>query len=739
MDALAPIDEQVYSADFGGTMFERWGRTVYRRRRLVLVLSGIAVIATAVWGLGVFGALTSASGFDVQGSESRRAAQVETAALGRVDADVVLLYRSERGTVDDPGYGAGITRVLDALPRDRVASYATYWSTRSPQFVSADRKTTFAVLRLRGEDERARRSQLEAIRGSVAVPGLDVRIGGQTATQKVISDGVKKDIAIAEGIATPLLLILMIVIFGSVVAASLPLAIGVVAVFGSFAALHLFSLFTDVSTYAINITTLLGVGLAIDYGLFMVVRFREELRGGAPVEDAVVRTMTTAGRTVAVSGVTVAASLASLLIFPQTFLRSMGLGGLATVLVDMVAALTILPALLAVLGWRVNALAPRWLVRRSNQESRFWPRLARAVMWRPVAFMVGSVALLAVLGLPFLHVSWGGVDARALPAGAETRIVSETMTREFPANFTNPMHVVVTLSAAASAPSSKAELGAFANRLKAVPGVTGAEVTGVADRTARIELTYTADRMSEQARTLVGDVRAVPGPAGATVLVGGATAALVDQLDNLSDLLPWMALLVGVSTFVLLFMAFGSILLPVKAMIVNVLSLSATFGALVWIFQDGHLAELLNFTPTGYLEPSMPILVLAIVFGLSMDYEVFLLSRMREHYDIHGDNTAAVTYGLQRTGGLITSAALLFIIVVGAFSTSGITFIKLTGIGMFVAVVMDATVVRSLLVPATMKLAGRANWWAPGPLRRFYGKYGIREDDHPRPAVTNVS
>ncbi|MBD3146577.1 MMPL family transporter [Microbispora bryophytorum] len=710
-------------------MFERWGRTVYRRRRLVLVLSAIVVVAAAVWGLGVFGTLTSSGEFDVAGSESQRAAQLETAALGRDEADVVVLYRSRTSTVDDPAYGADVTRALQALPAGHVDSFATYWSTKSPQFVSADRKSTFAVLRLRGEDEHARRDHLAAIRSAVAVPGLESLVGGSTATQKMISDGVKKDIVLAEGIATPLLLLLMILIFGSVVAAGLPLLIGVVAVFGSFSALHLFGLFTNVSTYAVNITTLLGVGLAIDYGLFMVVRFREELNRGRTGEEAVVRTMATAGRTVAVSGVTVAASLASLLIFPQSFLRSMGMGGLATVLVDMVAALTIMPALLAVLGPRVNALAPRWLARRQGRQSLFWARLGRGVMRRPVVVLVGTLAILVTLGLPFLRVSWGGIDARALPAGTETRVVSETMTDEFPANFTNPLRVIVTLSDPVSSPAARAALSAYTGRVEAVPGITGAQLTGEAGRTARIELTYSANRMSAEARDVVRKVRAVPPPAGASVLVGGATAALVDQLANLGDLLPWMALLVGVTTFLLLFMAFGSILLPIKAVIMNIFSLSATFGALVWIFQDGHLSGLLGFTPTGFLEPSMPILVLAIVFGLSMDYEVFLLSRMREHYDAHGDNTAAVAAGLQRTGGLITSAALLFIIVVAAFSTSGITFIKLTGIGMLIAVLVDSTIVRALLVPATMKLTGRANWWAPGPLRRLYGRYGIRESD----------
>ncbi|MBO0817467.1 MAG: MMPL family transporter, partial [Actinobacteria bacterium] len=528
----------------------------------------------------------------------------------------------------------------------------------------------------------------------------------------------------------PILLVLMLVIFGSLAAASLPLAIGAVAILGSFTALRLLTLFTDVSVYSINITTILGLGLAIDYGLFMVARFRDELNAQPSTEAAVARTVATAGRTVAVSGITVALALASLMLFPEMFLRSMGYGGVATVLVDMLAALTIMPALLAVLGPRVNALRIRRSVRRApaTEDSGAWYRIAHSVMRRPVVYVVVIVVALLALGSPFRSITWGGTDARALPSGSAPRVVAEALARDFPANSTTPIESVVKFAGPVSAPAERAALAAYTARLGHVPGVIGAQVTGTAGDVARVDLRFAANDESAAARALVAQVRAVPAPPGAQVYVGGATAELVDELGSLGATLPWMALMVAVTTFILLFLAFGSVVLPVKAIVMNVLSLTATFGAIVWIFQEGHLSGLLRFTPTGSIDPTMPILMLAIIFGLSMDYEVFLLSRIRERYDVTGDNTAAVAGGLQRTGGIITSLALLLVIVVGAFSASGITFIKLLGVGMIIALVVDATIIRVLLVPATMRLLGPANWWAPRPLRRLYARYGIQEE-----------
>jgi RND superfamily putative drug exporter len=341
-------------------------------------------------------------------------------------------------------------------------------------------------------------------------------------------------------------------------------------------------------------------------------------------------------------------------------------------------------------------------------------------MRRPILYIIGTVALLLALGSPFLHITWGGVDSRVLPVGTEARVVAETLERDFARNATSPIQVIVT--------GKPDQVQPYADRLRQVPGVTGAQVTGVRGSTSRISLSYEGETLSDQARGVVQRVRDTPAPAGTQAYVGGQTADMADQLDSLGDNLPWLGLVVGVGTFVLLFLAFGSVLLPIKAMVMNLLSLSAMYGVLVWIFQDGHLSGVLDFTATGTIAPAMPIILLALVFGLSMDYEVFLLSRVRERYDATGDNTRAVAEGLQRTGGIITSAALLLLVVIGAFSSSGIIFIKLTGIGMIIALVIDVTIVRALLVPATMRLLGRANWWAPGPLGRLYASYGIKEE-----------
>src|SRR5713101_8454792 len=521
----------------------------------------------------------------------------------------------------------------------------------------------------------------------------------------------------------------MTVIFGSLAAAGLPLVIGVFGILGSFTALRLLTLFTGVSVFSLNITTILGLGLGIDYGLFLVSRFREELHRRDSVEDAVARTLATAGRTVLVSGITVAIVLSSLMLFPETILRSMGYGGVATVLVDMLAALTVLPALLAVLGPKVNALAIRRSIRRPPAtDGGRWYRLAHSVMRRPVLYAVPIVVLLLALGSPFLKVVWGGTDATVLSAGAAPRVVTEALNRDFPGNPTAPIETVVQFPGPVTGSAARtSELAGYVSRLDHVPGVSGARLTGVRGDIARVNLSYSAGLYSTQARTIVGQVRSVAPPPGTTAYTGGQTAELADTLSSLGRTLPWMALLVALATFVLLFLAFGSVVLPVESIVMNILSLSAMYGVVTWIFQDGHLSGLLQFTPNGTISPTIPILMFAIMFGLSTDYQVFLLSRIRERYDATGDNTAAVASGLQRTGGVITSAALLLVIVIGAFSASSITFIKLMGSGMIVALVLDATLVRVLLVPATMRLLGNANWWAPGPLRRLYARYGIRE------------
>src|SRR5580698_8414536 len=426
-------------------MFESWGRIVYRRRRLVIIITLVIVAFAGVWGTGVFGSLQSAGGFDTPNSQSQRSSDLAAAAFGRDAGDVVVLYQSATRTVADPAYRAAVTRTLGALPGSRIESVATYWSTGSRQFVSASGRETYAVIELAGGSDAARIKSFDAISGQLAAPGLTERAGGEIPTEEAINKDVTSDIGHAEGFSLPVLLVLLLVIFGGLAAASLPLAIGGIAILGSLTALRLLTIFTPVSIYSVNITTILGLGLAIDYGLFMVGRFREELGRTATVEDAVARTVATAGRTVAVSGVTVAVALASLMLFPMTFLRSMGYGGVATVALDMLAALTVLPALLAVLGPRVNALRVGRSVRRGPPAGGAggWYRLARSVMRVPVAYAAVIVVVLLALGLPFLHVSWGGTDARALPAAAPARTVTQALTRDFPGNVTEPIEVLV--------------------------------------------------------------------------------------------------------------------------------------------------------------------------------------------------------------------------------------------------------------------------------------------------------
>jgi trehalose monomycolate/heme transporter len=728
-------------------MFEAWGRGLYRARRLTLVLGLLFAVGAGVWGTGVFGKLNSGNTFTPPNSQSNVESSLASSLFGRNGADVVVLFHSASRTVADPVYRQAVAGYLAGLPAGKVTGAASYWTSGQPNLVSADRHSTYAVLQLAGGSDQARDNTYKAIKGDFPAAagrpgdGITAKVGGTTATQVAINSQVSANIARAESISFPVLLILLVIIFGGVVAAIAPLAIGGLAILGSFTVLRLLTLGTTVSAYSVNITTILGLGLGIDYGLFIVTRFREELRRQTPlapggttplpppggVEQAVARTVATAGRTVLVSGVTVALALCGLMLFQPVFLRSMGYGGVATVAVDVIAALTVLPALLAVLGHRVNALAVRKSVRvgapvRSETDGG-WYRLAHAVMRRPVAFVAVIVIVLLALGAPFLRISWGGTDARVLPTTSTVRQVQDTLTNEFAANSTSPIEAVVT------GVTNPSQLAAYTARIGAIPGVTGVQTTARHGSSVRLDVGYTPPPDSPQARQIVTSIRALAPPPHAGVLVGGASAQLVDELSSLGGTLPWMALLTAVATIAALFLAFGSVVLPVKAIVMNILSLAATFGVIVWVFQWGHLSGPFDFTATGTIDPTMPILLLAIVFGLSMDYEVFLLSRIRERYDETGDNTVAVAAGLQRTGGLITSLALLLVIVVALFSASSIMFLKLLGVGMIVALIVDATVVRILLVPATMRLLGRANWWAPGPLRRLYSRYGISETE----------
>jgi len=723
-------------------MFAWWGTVVTKLRKLLIVL-GIAFGAFAgIWGTGVFSSLDGDSSLDDPNSESQLINDRVTEELGRQSTDLVALYSSDTLSVDDPAFEQAVVEVTDTI-RDRpeVELVTTYYETEADNLVSTDGSATYVPIRfVAGTDDDV----ISEVRDQLAASGLTTQVGGSAAIDLDINDRIGPDIAKAEMIAMPILLIALLIVLGNVVAALIPLVIGGLAILGAFTVLRVVSAYTELSAFSINIITILGLGLAVDYGLFMVSRFREELDRGATTADAVSRTMATAGRTVAVSGVIVGLSLSSLLIFPQVLLRSMGLGGAAAVLVAMVVSLTVLPAMLAALGPKIDAGRLPWARRRrvptitgavskaaGSNDHGWWARVAHSVMRRPVLYVIGTVAVLLVLAAPLAGVQFGGIDERALPEGTESRVVSERLADEFSDAAVQPIRVLVSEASVADAED-------FAADIAAIPGVRGAAISDNEGNSSMITVTYDGEPSSLQARGIVEDIRASEAPAGAEVMVGGSSASVVDQLTSLTERLPWMVLLVAGITFVLLAVAFGSLVVPIKAIVMNLISIAAAFGVVTWIFQDGHLSGVLGFTPTGYVEASQPILMVAILFGLSMDYEVFLLSRIRERWDALGDNTAAVASGVQRTGGIITAAAVMLCVVTGAFSTSGITFIKMVGVGMFVALIVDATLVRLLLVPATMRLLGRHNWWAPSFLSRLYGRYGVREEAEPtapRPVV----
>ncbi|MEU4568490.1 MMPL family transporter [Micromonospora sp. NPDC023956] len=709
----------------GDAMFAWWGRMVVRLRWAVLAAALALVVVGATWGAAVFGQLTG-GGFDDPASESSRALTRITEELGPQGADVIVLFSDDATTVDQPAFRDPVAATLTRLREHPEVRQVTSWyETQAPTLVSDDRRATYALVQLRATDEDDKTAAYADLVPAFATPGVRAETGGTVPFLHVANEQTTEDITKAEILSMPVLLVLLILIFRGLVAALTPLLVGGLAILGAFIAVRLLNMVTEVSIFAINVITLIGLGMAIDYALFVVSRFREELDAGRDVGSAIARTMATAGRTVLVSGVIIALAMSSLLIFPMAFLRSMALGGVAAVLIAMLASLTVLPALLVVLGPRINALRVPLPGRRRGRPAvagGAWARIARSVMRRPVPYLLGVVALLAVLAVPSLRMEFGGFDERVLPIGSEPRVVADRISEDFPGGTVAPIDVLVS-----GAPAEQVQ--PFADRVAGVDGITGVTVAANRGASTLLSVTYAGEPTGDVAQDAVRAIRDLPAPDGAEVLVGGRPAADRDLLDSLSAGLPWMALLMAVATLVVLFLAFGSVVLPIKAVLMNLVSIGASFGVVVWIFQDGHFADLLGFTPTGFVEPSNPIFMLAVLFGLATDYEVFLLSRVREEWDRTGDNTASVAAGLQYTGRIITAAALLLIVVVAGFATGGMAYIKLVGIGMIVAIVVDATLVRALLVPASMRLLGRWNWWAPGPLGRVYRRYGIRESE----------
>jgi putative drug exporter of the RND superfamily len=743
-------------------MLERLGHFLVRRRRWVLIGTAFVIVAAGVFGGNVAQHL-KAGGFDSQDVESQRASELLGKTFKQAPPNFLLLVTAKDGTVNDPNVRAlGVRLTNDLLHAKGVGQVLAHWSLgpNSP-LQSRDKTKAIIVAEIVGDDE-ARGDVVEVLEPKFTLDNADasVRVGGFEAIFKEVSEQIESDLAKAESIAIPITLILLIIVFGSLVAASLPIGIGILAVLGTFLVLRLIAAATDVSVFALSMVTAMGLGLAIDYSLFIVSRFREELRKGADTETAIVTTVKTAGRTVIFSGSTVAVSLAALLVFPLYFFKSFGYAGIGVVITAVAGAVIALPALLAVLGPRVDWSPSFFPFKQLTNYQRahhkeigegFWHRLAVLVMKRPWRFAIGVTLVLLALGIPFLHVNPGLPDERVLPPSAETRKVHDAIRRDFPTEEVNSIRVVATnvsnpvvereriavYAASLSKLDGVAVVDSFAGEYKdgvrvRAPGPL--EARFAAAGSTWFQVIPSIDPFSEDAETLVKRIRA--SNSQLDVLVGGSSAQLVDAKDTLFGRLPIAIALIALSTFVMLFLMFGSLLVPLKALVLNFLSLTATFGAMVWIFQDGHLSGFLNFTSTGSLDISSPILMFCIAFGLSMDFEVFLLSRIKEEYDRTGQNEHSVAVGLELTGRIVTAAAVLISVTFIAFGTSSVRFIKLFGIGMALAVLMDAFVIRGTLVPAFMRLAGNANWWLPAFLRPFYARFKISEsgEEH-EPAI----
>jgi putative drug exporter of the RND superfamily len=729
--------------------FAKLGGGLVRRRRIVVALFAIGFLLAAATGTDVADKL-STGGFEDPSADSTRARDLLDETFDAGEPSVVLLVTAAEGTVDDPevaAAGLAVTEQLAAI--DGVDEVVSYWSLgNAPPLRAGDGSSALVLARLGGEEDeldaqsQAIIDQLTSDADETGAP-ISVGVGGRDAVFTEVGDTITSDLAVAELIAFPITLLLLLFVFRSLIAALLPLAVGAFAIVGTFVVLEVLAELTTVSIFALNLTTALGLGLAIDYSLFVVSRYREERAAGHATDQAVIRTVATAGRAVFFSGLTVAVSLSALLVFPIAFLKSFAYAGIPVVAMAGAGAVLFLPALMAVLGDRIDmvSLPTR---RRLAVEGTFWHRTALAVMRRPLPIATATVLFLLFLGSPFLHIAFGLPDDRVLPTSAATRQVSDQIRADYESNDTWAVSVVLPDTDAIADADA---LSAYAVRLSELDGVArvdaatgiyldGVQVTADASLTDRfrsddagtwLSVVPAIEPVSEEGERLVETVRATPAPGEGASVVGGVSAQLVDIKDGIFARLGWAIAIVVVATFVLLFLMFGSVLVPIKALVLNTLSLTATFGAMVWIFQDGNLDGLLGFTATGQLDTTTPVLMFCIAFGLSMDYEVFLLSRIKEEYDRSGDNDRSVALGLARTGRIITAAAVLISVVFLSFATSSVSFIKLFGVGLTLAVLMDATVVRAILVPAFMKLAGDANWWAPGWMRRIYDRAGLSE------------
>ena len=766
-------------------MFHRWGAFVYRFRRPIAILAVVLAVASLALASRTADSLSSGGWLDGD-AESATVANRMDDQFGAGRSSVIALFRAEAPGADATStefQGAVATALEEVAADDRVTGIVGYAETSDPRFVSQAGDAAYVVIELDMSEEGSVAIVEELREAIVPPPGYTYQMTGYGPITLDSAEQSERDLVRAETVSFPILAIILILVFASVVAAGMPLLVAGLAIPSSLALIYLVAQQVEMSIFVLNIATMLGLALAIDYSLFIVSRFREELRRGRTVAEAVERSVATAGKAVAFSGIAVAIGLSGLLVFEAPAIRSIGISGSLVVLCSVVYALTFLPAVLGMLGHRVNAFSLGGLLGRFRpmadetapaRQSR-WERVAHAVMRRPIAVLVPTLAILLIAGAPFLRLEQGVPGADIYPAGVESRDAYVALQEEFAPGETTPIVVLADVRGDPTDPANVAAVTAFAANLGALEGIervegpftirdpgTGAELSpeqvaalyalpvgqrppgldALLDRyvrgsTVRLDAISPTSPSQPDATDMIPIIRALEPGDGITTQVGGSAATGHDLLVSQSQRAPLAVGLTLIASAVILFLLFGSIVIPIKAVIMTLLSISASFGALVWIFQEGNLSGLLAFDPLGYTIAGNPIIMFSVIFGLSMDYEVLLLSRVQEAYRRTGDNTASVAEGLARTAGVITGAALIMVTVFAAFALAEVITIKSIGVGMAIAVFLDATIIRVLLVPATMRLMGRWNWWAPGPLGRLADRLGFShvEDDEVPPAA----
>ena len=695
-------------------MFNKLGSVIVAKSKLIFVVYLIAVILAGGIGSAVFGKLDS-GGYSDPNSDSAKAFTYLTDVFKVKDPAVVLVVETKDG-ITNPTAIASATKLENQIKTETgVDSTLSYWSAGgAPSLKSTDGKSAFLFIFSDDVDWDNVQSLGKEIQAKYdgKFENLTVYASGTGVFAHAINTKISEDLKLSESISIPLTFILLIFVFGGLVASAMPLLVGVSAILGSFLVIYLLTFVTGVSIFALNLITGLGLGLGIDYALLIVNRFREELHAGRSVDESIKRTVNTAGKTVFYSGLTIVITLAALVLFPQMFLKSFGYAGVTVVILAVLGALVALPALLAILGTRIDKL----VVRKSSitpKEDGRWAQTARFVMRRPVAVVMLSLIVLTVLAAPIKNIVFSQVDSRVLPASNSAALASKIISDRFPGQEGNPIEIIVPNGA-----TMGTQINQYTNEIAQIPGIVRIGDSQVSGSDVRVTAIHSMGPRTPAAEELIKEVRKIRAPEG--TLIGGVAADYADTQIGIAKTMPWALLWIAIGVLILLFVFTGSIILPIKAIILNILSLGATLGVITWIFVDGHLKWLVgDFTVTGSVDTGSIILVAVVAFGLSMDYEVFLLSRIKEEHDAGRSNIESVATGLQRSARIITAAAGLLAIVFASFMLSGVTSIKMLGFGVAFAILLDASLVRALLVPALMRLFGERNWWAPKAMKRF--------------------